>query len=38
MQMTPYLSFKGECEAAFNFYEKCLGGPVDQLRRGMTNA
>jgi PhnB protein len=31
MQMTPYLSFNGECEAAFKFYEQCLGarlGPI----------
>jgi PhnB protein len=26
MQINPYLSFKGECEAAFTFYEQCLGG------------
>lgn len=26
MQMTPYLNFKGDCEAAFKFYEQCLGG------------
>jgi hypothetical protein len=26
MEMNPYLSFKGECEAAFKFYEQCLGG------------
>ena len=26
MQITPYLSFKGDCEAAFTFYERCLGG------------
>ena len=26
MQISPYLSFKGNCEAAFNFYERCLGG------------
>jgi len=25
MQMNPYLSFKGDCEAAFKFYERCLG-------------
>ena len=25
MEMTPYLSFKGDCEAAFRFYEQCLG-------------
>jgi PhnB protein len=24
--MSPYLDFKGECEAAFSFYEQCLGG------------
>lgn len=31
MQMNPYLNFKGDCEAAFQFYERCLGaklGPV----------
>jgi hypothetical protein len=26
MQMNPYLSFKGDCEAAFLFYERCFGG------------
>ena len=25
MQMTPYLSFNGQCEAAFELYERCLG-------------
>jgi PhnB protein len=25
MQLTPYLSFDGQCEAAFRFYERCLG-------------
>ncbi len=25
MQMNTYLSFKGDCEAAFKFYEKVLG-------------
>jgi PhnB protein len=28
MQMNPYLTFKGECEAAFKFYEKVLGGKI----------
>jgi PhnB protein len=28
MQVSPYLSFKGECEAAFKFYEQCLGGQL----------
>ena len=26
MRVIPYLSFNGQCEAAFKFYEKCLGG------------
>ena len=26
MQITTHLSFKGDCEAAFTFYERCLGG------------
>jgi PhnB protein len=33
MQMTPYLSFKGQCEAAFKFYEQCLGGQVEAIFR-----
>src|SRR5271168_4568324 len=28
VQLNPYLSFNGECEAAFKFYEKCLGGKI----------
>jgi len=28
VQLIPYLTFKGECEAAFKFYEKCLGGKI----------
>lgn len=28
MQLNPHLSFKGQCEAAFRFYEKCLGGKI----------
>jgi hypothetical protein len=24
MTLTPHLSFNGECEAAFKFYERCL--------------
>ena len=28
MQLNPHLTFNGECEAAFKFYEKCLGGKV----------
>ena len=33
MQINPYLSFKGECEAAFNFYEQCLGGQLGPIFR-----
>jgi len=28
MQLNPYLLFNGQCEAAFKFYEKCLGGKI----------
>jgi|SRR5262245_7488984 len=28
MQLNPYLTFKGQCEEAFKFYEKCLGGKI----------
>jgi PhnB protein len=28
MKLTPYLSFNGQCEEAFQFYEKCLGGKI----------
>jgi PhnB protein len=31
MQVNPYLSFNGQCEAAFALYEQCLGarlGPI----------
>ena len=33
MQITPYLSFKGDCEEAFTFYAQCLGGQVGSLFR-----
>lgn len=33
MQMSPYLSFKGDCEAAFTFYARCLGGQLGALFR-----
>ena len=29
MQLTPYLSFNGQCEAAFTLYERCLGGKIE---------
>jgi PhnB protein len=28
MKINPYLSFNGQCEAAFKFYEKALGGRI----------
>ena len=31
MQMNPYLSFNGQCEAAFKFYEKVLGGKIEAM-------
>lgn len=33
MQMSTYLSFSGDCEAAFRFYEECLGGKLGQIFR-----
>ena len=31
MQLNPYLLFNGQCEAAFRFYEKCLGGKIEAM-------
>src|SRR5256885_2720863 len=28
MRLTPNLSFGGQCEAAFKFYERCFGGTI----------
>lgn len=28
MELTPYLTFAGNCREAFNFYEQCLGGSI----------
>ena len=33
MQIIPYLSFQGDCEAAFKFYERCLGGKTGAIFR-----
>jgi len=33
MQIIPYLSFQGDCEAAFKFYERCLGGKTGAIAR-----
>jgi PhnB protein len=35
MKLNPYLLFNGDCEAAFKFYERVLGGKIDAL---MTHA
>jgi PhnB protein len=31
MQLNPYLMFNGQCEAAFRFYEKVLGGKIETV-------
>jgi PhnB protein len=31
MQLNPYLSFNGQCEAAFKFYQQCLGGNIQTM-------
>jgi PhnB protein len=31
MQLTPYLTFNGQCEEAFRFYEQCLGGRIEAM-------
>jgi PhnB protein len=31
MQLNPYLTFDGNCEAAFRFYEKALGGKIEAM-------
>ena len=28
MQLNAYLTFNGQCEATFKFYERCLGGKI----------
>lgn len=33
MQVNAYLSFKGQCEAAFKFYEQCLGAQLGPIFR-----
>ena len=32
-RLNPYLSFKGDCEAAFTLYERCLGGKIRSIFR-----
>jgi PhnB protein len=31
MQVNPYLFYDGNCEAAFKFYEKVLGGEIEAM-------
>lgn len=31
MKINPYLNFNGNCEAAFKFYEQCLGGKITMM-------
>jgi PhnB protein len=31
MQLSTNLTFNGQCEAAFKFYEKCLGGKIQTM-------
>jgi PhnB protein len=35
MQVNTYLFFNGQCEAAFKFYERCLGAKIEAM---MTHA
>ena len=31
MKLHAYLTFNGDCEAAFKFYEQCLGGKIEYM-------
>ena len=31
MQLSPYLNFNGQCEAAFKFYEDCLSAKIGSM-------
>jgi PhnB protein len=31
MQLNPHLTFNGDCEAAFKFYQQCLGGNLQTM-------
>ncbi len=33
MQSNTYLNFNGDCQAAFKFYEQCLGGKITAMMR-----
>jgi PhnB protein len=34
MKIHAYLTFDGQCEAAFNYYAECLGGSLELMRFG----
>lgn len=31
MKLNSYLNFNGNCQAAFRFYERCLGGKIEMM-------
>ena len=31
MQLNSYLNFNGQCQAAFKFYQQCLGGDIQAM-------
>src|ERR1700730_4351795 len=31
MQLNPHLDFNGHCQAAFKFYQQCLGGDIQAM-------
>jgi uncharacterized glyoxalase superfamily protein PhnB len=31
MHLNTYLQFNGNCQAAFKFYEQCLGGKIEAI-------
>ena len=33
MKLNVYLTFNGQCEEAFKFYEECLGGKIGEMLR-----
>lgn len=33
MQLHPYVSFNGQCETAFKFYERVLGGKITSISK-----
>jgi uncharacterized glyoxalase superfamily protein PhnB len=37
MTMAPYLSFKGDCEAAFQLYASALNGKLGEMFRALAD-